>query len=96
MILPKCICTKQSCKYVKQKLIELNGGIVNPQLQVEISILLSQQLIAYLDRKSAKILNTINKKDLNDIYRKLYTTEYTFFQVPTEYMSRQTISIPIK
>ena len=81
-------------KYVRQKLIELQGEI-NPPLQLRL-----QQLSASIDRSGGQKINeaidvlnrAINQLDLKDIYRTLHLTaaECTFFSSSHGISSRYT------
>ena len=73
-----------AAKYVKQKLIDFLQKQTIPQVYLETSTPLNQQLLVYLDKKSARINKNSTLPVTNNIiniYRTLYPTaaEYTFF-----------------
>lgn len=64
----KVCAPNRTGKYVKQKLIKLNGKIDKLTVIVEASTLLSQQLIELDENQQEDRINTITQQDLINIY----------------------------
>lgn len=97
----RCLPHNRPSKYMKKKLIELKGKsskctITGGDFNTPPST--TDRTIRLKFSKDVKELNTLNQKDVINIYRAVHPTAVNtnYFQVPMEHIPKQTISLVIK